>query len=391
MLFLGISVASVNIAHADLPSCSKFDAKSVSPGNWSTDTKIGDISEISIDFSTIGTTSNGTPIHAWLINNNADQWEITQTTHTFSTDFGTPSSNSSVIFKPYDPQGQLFTAGAHILRLTTGKFPNDGGICEIKYTINQFGQLRCGINDINHDQTKSYGLGDTVFIKGTFYNGFDSSIRYKNQEVDIRIFSKNKINTSGQDDQKTNDLGDFTATRTIPIFLKPEDMGLWYITASPNGLNDYGQQTCTRQIYVSEKSGEPIPEGITTSGSQTGLISAPVDTPMPSAPPAPCAEFSPDKKQCIKVSTALGDIGTKPEDFITSIFGYLLGISGGIALLLIIIAGYKLMASQGDAEKVKEARESLTSAIVGLLFIIFSLVILQIIGVDILKIPGFGA
>jgi hypothetical protein len=48
------------------------------------------------------------------------------------------------------------------------------------------------------------------------------------------------------------------------------------------------------------------------------------------------------------------------------------------------------MISQGNPEQVKGAREQLTAAIIGLLFIIFSLVILQIIGVNILKIPGFG-
>jgi hypothetical protein len=47
------------------------------------------------------------------------------------------------------------------------------------------------------------------------------------------------------------------------------------------------------------------------------------------------------------------------------------------------------MTSQGNPEKVQAAREQLTSAIVGLLFIIFSLAILTIIGVDILKLPGF--
>jgi uncharacterized membrane protein YqhA len=67
-----------------------------------------------------------------------------------------------------------------------------------------------------------------------------------------------------------------------------------------------------------------------------------------------------------------------------------LGISGGIALILIIISGYKFMVSQGNPEATKAATEQLTSAIIGLLFIIFSFVILQIVGVNILRIPGFG-
>lgn len=92
---------------------------------------------------------------------------------------------------------------------------------------------------------------------------------------------------------------------------------------------------------------------------------------------------------CTKTFTAIGDIATDPSGFVTRIFGFLLSISGGIAVLMIIYSGYNFMTSQGNPETVKEARERLTSAIVGLLFIIFSLVILQIIGVNILHIPGF--
>lgn len=87
--------------------------------------------------------------------------------------------------------------------------------------------------------------------------------------------------------------------------------------------------------------------------------------------------------------TALGSISTNPSGFIAWAFGLILSISGGVALLLIIISGYKILSSQGNPEALKGAREQLTAAIVGLLFIIFALVILQIIGVDILHIPAF--
>jgi len=75
---------------------------------------------------------------------------------------------------------------------------------------------------------------------------------------------------------------------------------------------------------------------------------------------------------------------------LTTVFSIALSIAGVVALGLIIFSGYRLMISQGNPEQVKNAREQLTAAIIGLLFIIFSLVILQIIGFNILKIPGFG-
>jgi len=82
-------------------------------------------------------------------------------------------------------------------------------------------------------------------------------------------------------------------------------------------------------------------------------------------------------------------IDTRPVDFVKAMFQIILSISGGIALLLVIFSGYRMVMSRGNPEKIQEARDRLTSAIVGLLFIIFSIVILQIIGVDILHIPQF--
>lgn len=108
---------------------------------------------------------------------------------------------------------------------------------------------------------------------------------------------------------------------------------------------------------------------------------------VPSRPPTPIPPPGPCTNNICK--TAIGEISTEPVGFVKSIFTIILSLSGGIALLLIILSGYKLMFSQGNPEKAQEAKETLTAAIVGLLFIIFSLVILQVIGVDILRIPGF--
>ena len=145
----------------------------------------------------------------------------------------------------------------------------------------------------------------------------------------------------------------------------------------------------------------------------------PTPTPTPTPPLPPCAQWeglnedgeyvpiSPERideykdkegeveasrnnLKCVAINTAIGEISTEPQGFVKRIFSLVLGIAGGIALILIIISGYKFMASQGNPEALTGARDQLTSAVVGLLFIIFAFVILQVIGVDILKIPGFG-
>lgn len=104
-----------------------------------------------------------------------------------------------------------------------------------------------------------------------------------------------------------------------------------------------------------------------------------------------CSHVQPIQDKCTGgvCKTAIGDIGYDPQSFVKSVLSLVLSLAGGILLLFIILTGYRLMVSQGDPEKVKEAKESLTSAVVGLLFIIASLVILQFITVDVLQIPGF--
>jgi hypothetical protein len=111
------------------------------------------------------------------------------------------------------------------------------------------------------------------------------------------------------------------------------------------------------------------------------------------APPPPCAdgELDPDTKTCKAFNVALlGKIQLEPLPFIKSLYTLVLSIAGLAAVVIIIRAGYKLMYSRGDKEMITDARSQITSAIIGLLFIIFAYVILSIIGVDILKIPGFG-
>jgi len=66
-----------------------------------------------------------------------------------------------------------------------------------------------------------------------------------------------------------------------------------------------------------------------------------------------------------------------------------MGIAGGIAFLLILIGGLQIMMSAGNPEKLNAGKELVSSAVAGLLLIVFSMFILRTIGADILGIPGF--
>lgn len=84
-------------------------------------------------------------------------------------------------------------------------------------------------------------------------------------------------------------------------------------------------------------------------------------------------------------------IGCVPFGDQNALFGFFLrwglGIGGGIAFILILFAGFQIMTSRGDPNRLKAGQELMTAAIAGLLLLIFSVIILKIIGVDILNLP----
>lgn len=128
-----------------------------------------------------------------------------------------------------------------------------------------------------------------------------------------------------------------------------------------------------------------------STGDNGGII-IPGENTQPNAPLSqPCSEDNLGPDGCKRINTAFGYVSTDASNFTRWVLGFILSISGGIVVLIIIITGYKLMTSQGDPEKIKNAKDQLTAAIIGLLFIIFSLAILELITKDILGLPGFGS
>jgi len=97
--------------------------------------------------------------------------------------------------------------------------------------------------------------------------------------------------------------------------------------------------------------------------------------------------------QCASKDGMWTGMGCLPLDLKTLISSFVLstgiGIGGMFALLCIIYSAFMMQSSQGNPEKLKKAQEMITSCIMGLMLIIFSVFIMKIIGVNILRIPGF--
>lgn len=96
---------------------------------------------------------------------------------------------------------------------------------------------------------------------------------------------------------------------------------------------------------------------------------------------------------CDPVTEAQTDLGCIPNTvpgFVSAFYGFGLGLIGGVSVLFIILGGYYILTSQGDASKLATGRSYITYAVIGLLLAIFGFVFTTVIAVDILRIPGFN-
>jgi len=164
--------------------------------------------------------------------------------------------------------------------------------------------------------------------------------------------------------------------KEIKFNFTPQEEGIYTLRLQKAGALRY---VCDAQIKVSSQEEESGIIGTDTQPQGKDLGTYKV------------CQGNQDCQQCFdegKAWTALGCIPTDPTELIKWVFPYLLGFGGLAAFLLIVFAGIQIMTSSGNPEKLKAGKELITSAITGLIFIILSLFLLRVIGVDILRIPG---
>ncbi len=96
----------------------------------------------------------------------------------------------------------------------------------------------------------------------------------------------------------------------------------------------------------------------------------------------------------LSVNTAFGCLAAgNPAKMVSQLLGWGAIVGAGIAFLMIVGAGIQIVLAGGDPKKIQAARELITSAITGLILIIFSVFLINLIGVDILGLSklGFGS
>lgn len=67
------------------------------------------------------------------------------------------------------------------------------------------------------------------------------------------------------------------------------------------------------------------------------------------------------------------------HQLVSNIVNVALPIAGLATVILLIVAGYKMITSQGNPDKLKDAKDMITNAIIGLVFILLSISILLLI------------
>lgn len=90
-----------------------------------------------------------------------------------------------------------------------------------------------------------------------------------------------------------------------------------------------------------------------------------------------------------EIKTDFGCFPNDPVGFVQKFYGIGLSFVAAISLLMLIWGGYSVISSKGDPHRMAIAKSYIFYAITGLLLAIFGYVLIEVVAVDILKVPGF--
>lgn len=115
------------------------------------------------------------------------------------------------------------------------------------------------------------------------------------------------------------------------------------------------------------------------------LQSAGSSAPGPVAPAPAAGAETPTCDGGNGTPTALGCIPNEPAAAIAKILPWAIRLGTGLAFLLFLYGAFTLITAGSDPQKVDTGKSIITSAAAGLIFIILSVILLRVIGIDILQ------
>jgi hypothetical protein len=224
---------------------------------------------------------------------------------------------------------------------------------------------------------------------------FSNCIPFDNYPIEIQAFN-----------ESTNSYADlgvgygYIQNQSVNFSISIPTEGVWGIFYADAQTG--GQRTprfCSNVTISQQENPPPPPEGPISTlicGTQTQGYSPLCDLSCPSQYTGigntyECRRYNANYMCALPegpgIDTAIGCIPfAKPEMIAGFLVKWSIRIAGGIAILVFIAAGFQYITSSGDPEKIDSAKGLLTSAITGLLLIIFSVFLLRFIGYNILEI-----
>ncbi len=97
--------------------------------------------------------------------------------------------------------------------------------------------------------------------------------------------------------------------------------------------------------------------------------------------------------------TAVGCLTTNVGDFtkagaaagvVTPILNMMFSLAGGIAFLYLMYGAFLILTSRGDYEQLNQGKRTVYGSIIGLIFTLTSVFVINLLANGVLKIPGFG-
>lgn len=259
-----------------------------------------------------------------------------------------------------------FNGNTVIAKVLIGDVVGHGGT--YKFRITRDDQAVC--EPVSFEITES---DQPISDPGTCPPPVVSSPRSINDNITIsvdatNIFDKAKLYIT------TNDLTTTGALYTLPI---PSKSGIQSLTI-PAGQLDVRQRYYA-MVFQDRNFGDRLCKtsfSVTSQEDETSSVLEPYD---PGCTPGDTEN----------VKTALGCLPTNPESFVNKALPWAIGIGAGIAFLLGLFGSGMIVLSAGNPEKMQAGKEMITSAIGGIIIIVFAVFLLDFIGVKILKLFAF--
>lgn len=149
--------------------------------------------------------------------------------------------------------------------------------------------------------------------------------------------------------------------------------------AAPMAPARKSKTVCDLRIYT--YSGSSDVDGTPTAG--TGITNA--------AQLAACKACMEPTSGIPGVWTSIGCVyAAEPYKFVFQILTWAVLLGAGFTTMIIGFQGFQIVMNGDDPKKIKASQEAITSAIAGLLMIVFSIMLMNFFGLDILNLKNLG-